>query len=760
MKRIISAMLALMLVMGSLSAIAAPGDATIYNSQLGENDFYVNSYAWYNGVMYMTDWGEHVYTWTPETAEIKTWPIPEANELAGVDPEEGYASPSRILPGDDGVYLLYEVYEIEDEYHVFSHMLLIKPTVDGEELIFDTEPIEIDWEDLVEEYDDYSYPNGINSAFVTGGRLVGSSWEPGGSNVVVVVDIENDDMELYPNEDGVSLCPYKDGKALTVIRSYESESDPVVISAIDLETGEMEEVMQLVTTGWSYPSNLAYDAETDYLFYALNGELYRVKGMDPATAESVAALNIDSWSDNLAYALSGGFYICGDYESIIMRNTDPSLRAEQSITVYTSSNNAMEKALYDFNATEPDVEVVIANNYEDLTQAMMNQSSTVDVYTVYVNDQNFAAVFERGYMAELDSSSVISDFVNSVYPGIQEVLIKDGHVVAIPVEMYSNCWSYNPKAFEKLGLTEADVPKSWPEFLNFAKELPAILGENEEGFTLFDPYYTAEDARISMFYELIDDYMVYLQQDGVEFAFDTEQMRSMLRTLDEIDFSALGFLESYEEEMDYMYNEETILFQTYSDISSRVWSYNNDNFRPMPLAMEEGGKAAIPANVTVAFVNPYSENRELAIKYLESAVASLTHELRVDMCPDFNEPLENPYYEENIQSFNDTIAAWEEELAKAEDEETREMIQLNIDDYKAYMEEYVVENRYDISEESIAYYREYAESIEPTQFIGFDDEASTEFYTQLSQYTAGTIDADTFLKNIDKKLRMMMLEDQ
>lgn len=761
MKRIISAILAVFMLFGAFSALAAPGDVTIYDEQLTGGDYYVSSFAWYNDVMYMTDWGENIYTWTQESGEIKTWPMPK--ELTEMDPEEGFISFSRIIPGDDGVYFLYEVYEVEDENSFFNHMLLYKPTVNGEELVFDTEPYELEWDDLVEEYDDYAYANTLNNAFVRDGMLVGSSWSDSGENVVAVIEIEDDDMELYVVENMNAIYPYKDGKALTVVRGYESEDDPCIVITVDLESGETEEIMQIATSGWTYPSHLAYDASGDYLYYVLNGELNRVKGMDFATVEAVTALNVDEWSNNLASVTAdGAFYICGDYSSIKMRNTDPSLRAAQSITVYSSYNSAMEKALADFTANNADCEVVMANSYESLTQAMMNQSSSVDIYTVYVDNQDFAAVFNRGYMAELDSSEVITDFVNSVYPALRDSLVYDGHVVAIPVEMWTNCYSYNPVAFEKLGLTEADVPTSWDELLDLAIRLPEIMGENEEGISFMDPYYTAADARSMLFYEIIDDYMMYLQGDDVEFAFDTPLLRGLLEKLDQIDYLALGFLESYEMEMDinYIYMPENILFSTYADISSRVWSMNDDYSKPMPLAMEKDGKQTITGNMTVAFVNPYSENRELAIKYLESAVRSLDHTIRVDMCPDFNEPLENAYYEENIASYEETIASWKEQLEASEDEEERAMIEQNIAEYEEYMEEYIAENRYDISEESIAYYRNYAQYIAPVEFIGFDEEASTEYYTQLYQYMDGTIDADTFLKNIDNKLRMMILEQQ
>ena len=762
MKRIFAAIMALALVFGAVSALAAPGDATIYNQSSEEmQDIYINNMAWYNGVLYMADWGENIYTWTRESGEIKTWPIPEG--IAAPETDGGYSSMSRLISGDDGIYLLYEVYEKEDdeEYSAFSHMLLYKPTVNGEEIAFDNEPQELDWDDLVQEYDDYSYASSLSNAYVADGMLIGYSYTESGDPVIAVIDIEDDDMELLSVDNIRSIAPYKAGKALAVVCNYESENDPSLIVAVDLETGETEELMQIATTGWSFPSQLAYDEAADALYYVLNGELNRVTGMDPATTQSVAAINVDSWTDNLAYLTGDGYYICGDYSTIIIRNTDPTLRSSESITVYTSYNSAMEKAFYDFGGTNPDVEVIMATTYEDLTQAMMNQSSSIDVYTVYVNSQDFAAIFDRGYMAELDSSQIITDFVNSVYPNLSDVLVRDGHVVAVPVEIWTSSFGYNPVAFEKLGLTEDDVPTSWPEFLQFAKDLPALLGDNEDGYALLDPYYTAEDARNMLFYEIIDDYMAYLQQDGVEFAFDTELLRGLLKTLDEIDFSALGFLESYDDDgISYAYNDETVLFNTYADISSNVWFMNNEFCRPMPLSMEEGGEARIMTNMTVAFVNPYSQKKELAISYLESAVNSIDHTLRVNMCPGYNEPLENSYYEENIANMQEAIDNWEAQLEKTDDEEARNVLETSIADYKEYMDEYTRENRYEVSEESIAYYRNYAGLFSASQFIGFDEEASNEFYTQLNQYIDGAIDADTFLKNIDKKLRMMMLEDQ
>ena len=129
------------------------------------------------------------------------------------------------------------------------------------------------------------------------------------------------------------------------------------------------------------------------------------------------------------------------------------------------------------------------------------------------------------------------------------------------------------------------------------------------------------------------------------------------------------------------------------------------------------------------------------------------------MCPGSNEPVENSYYQEALDSYDESIANIEDELAKAEDDETREQWQQQLDEMTKWRDEYEQNYRWSASAESIELYRSYADYLTPTQYIGFDEEASEEFYSLMSQYIDGSIDLDTFLTNIDKKIRMMVLED-
>ena len=179
---------------------------------------------------------------------------------------------------------------------------------------------------------------------------------------------------------------------------------------------------------------------------------------------------------------------------------------------------------------------------------MMTQVTTPDIYTLYVDSAEYSAVFGRGYMAELTDSEILADFAAAVYPAIQEMIQKDGEVYGLPLEAYGfGDLSYSPEAFERLGLTEEDVPSSWMEFFDLLGRLPDYL-ENDPDVTVFS--------------SLMDSYMLYISQPENEFAFDTPLFRELVAAFEAVDFEALGVSEEGTE--DYVYNAEDTMFYTYS----------------------------------------------------------------------------------------------------------------------------------------------------------------------------------------------------
>ena len=186
-----------------------------------------------------------------------------------------------------------------------------------------------------------------------------------------------------------------------------------------------------------------------------------------------------------------GFLLLNDYQSVILRNTDPNARQAINLHVmdYTYQNS-LDSAYYDFTATRGDVSVVISRygTSKDVLQSMMNQDAAFDIYCMQVSDSAFSALYNRGYLAELDASEKITAYVNSLYPNAANAVKKDGHIVAVPLYVYGNTMGINIKAFEKLGYTKDQLPKTWKEFMDLLDELPSKI--EGSGVVVYMPWYS------------------------------------------------------------------------------------------------------------------------------------------------------------------------------------------------------------------------------------------------------------------------------
>ena len=781
-RKLISAALATAtLLCAALPALAAPGDATVFRDDYsGSSEISLNSIAYYNGRIYIFSYDNRYGIWNDAEGKLDLYELnntlftgsgdTESEDLD--DGETRYTNFNGAISGDDGIYFLFatsKTIEEDGSYDSqFETMELYKAEVaeDGTlSLPEDAEPVEMEWDDMVDEYDNSSYPNGLSNPQIRGGKLVGSTYLDSGDRAIAVLDVEDGSctlIDLQPDDECYlnSWCFYQDGSVLLNYGHYTEETSESVLHTLNLETEE--EAPLCTVTGKSIYS-MVYDEAKDTLYFACNGELCRMKGADASTIESISALAVNNGDGQPTFLTDDGRYLTGDYQTVVLRGTDPSQRAEISLTVYSSYNSYVQNAAYTFGNTHSNVEVVMATSYEDVVQAMMNQSDAVDIYVLSVSDPGYAALLERGYLADLSSSDKITNFVNSVYPGLQDVLIRDGKVVALPVELYTSCMSYSPKAAEALGVTE--LPTSWLELFRFlAEDAPALL-ESHEGYNILPTYNTAEDMRNQLFTQMFQDYMLYLEKEDVEFAFDTDLMHSLLDAFEKIDFTKLGLMEDYDDDdsVSYSSDDDKTLFSTWGTVDCQMYNMTSTSTLPLMLSLGTEDSPRLRAEMSVAFVNPYSKNQEAAIEYLETTVDGMEQTFIIDLCPDQNEPVLNAYYEQNIQSMKEYKDSLEQQIAECTDEDEKAALQEQLESQQQYIDEYTKNNAYDASEESIAKYREYGDKLRAAEYFGVDiysDSDKDSMYSQMTQYLQGAIDANTMLQKLDKTVKMMILEKQ
>ena len=780
MKKLLSLILMLTVILLPVSALAAPGDAVLLRQ--GEDGYNSNvcGLAEVDGDLYALTY-DGLYVFASGETKPTHYDFPLSSNVDDGDDDEDTVvsrSVSALIAYEGrpcvivaGLETEYEgVGEERMEYSTVEGVWLCELTLEDGKAAVGEELTELDWFDLVQGGGDSEYLAQCDLPTVVGDTLYFASYDESYERVLVATDLTDGDTDVYyPADLGAeisldSFCAYKDGQLLVLETEWGEDESAVKLYAIDVENEEATELLTLATGENASATGLAYRADTDTVYCIMDGEICAMTGMDVSTLQRVSEAPI-SYINSAAPIITGdGFYIAADYEALVRRNTDPAQRAQTRITVQDMGAGAITDAYYAFGEAHGEVEVVLLQRTEDVVQAMMNRSTDVDVYCVNVDSVEFDAVYSRGYMAELTGSESISAFLDRCYPFAREVCEKDGEAVAVPVMLYMDGRGYDPEAFARLGLTEEDVPGTWAEFFGSLEPLAAKIAE-EPGMTLFEGFSDYETARMTFLSAMITDYMNYISLPENEFAFDTEAFRAALAAYEAVDWSKLGLpAPNVDDGLGASgvieiggRTEHNVLYSAYTNVSADGY-IARAAFRPMLLSFVEGEQPHISATVFIAFVNPFSEHRDIAVSFLETALEELDDLTRIHLCPDENEPVRSPWYEDNLKGFDQSVANAEEQLAKAETEEERQAYEELVEEYKQYREDYLKYDAWTASEESIAIYREYASSIRVKRNIGMGGENSEAFYELQQQYMDGMVSADEFIRGVDGKLQMMMKE--
>ena len=772
MKKFLSLLAALALLALPMTALAAPGDALLLRAD-AQRGVDLRGLVEADGTVYMFTYHDEVYTLAPGADApvchaFQSPPMEQEDEETVLYP---YIAAFITWEGKPCVVLTESLEEMEGEGEDAEYFR----TCEGAwlcELAFDKEGnasvgeeiTELDWFDIIQGTDYENYAQ-CDRPFVAGDLLCFTSYDESGNNIIVATDLTDGDTDIYyPTDLGLDayleeICAYKDDLLLALSVQYTQEGNVANLYLTDLEAEEAELLAEVPLTGRGYPDGLVYRADNDTLYFAMNGELWALPGMDAEQLESVASLPVEASYDVGPILTSEGYYITGNYEAVVRRNTDPALRSDVRLTVQKNYNSSIDNAYYAFSAEYGDVDVVMVEQVEDVVQAMMNRSSDVDIYCLSVDSAEYEAVYSRGYMAELTQSEELSAFIDSLYPFAREACVKDGELLGVPVEFYVSSMGYDPEAFARLGLTEEDVPTTWQAFFESLEPLAAKAAE-VEGMTLFDGFEDYGSARYMLLDTMIAGYMAYISQPGSELAFDTEAFRGALNACEAVDWTALGLAEP-EDMNGYSWTSSSgdsthnALFSSYGNPTADTYAVQGA-FQPLPLGFD--GDRQLSAQMTVAFVNPFSQHREEAVAFLEAVAREMEPLLKIQLCPEENEPVKNPDYETTLAAYDQSIADAQAQLDAAETDAEKQAYAAILAEYEKAREQFFRYDAWQASEESIARYRAFAPQIIVIRNLGMGGDNSSAFYELQNQFTQGLITADEFIEGVDGKLQMMMLE--
>ena len=248
---------------------------------------------------------------------------------------------------------------------------------------------------------------------------------------------------------------------------------------------------------------------------------------------------------------------------------------------------------------------------ENRTLKILAEDSDIDIYFFFHDDAKY--ILDNNLVAPIDSD-IIDEFNSKTFEALQKVCVdENGNTVMMPLE-YSILSLFVPKqAVEELGLTAQNI-EYWEDFYNYLTNYNGPRKSYGNGFNLF---------------HLIEMQYHYYNCDleNGEFDYDNEDFRRLYETLlGNWVFDGSGYDPPYFLNIhlnNYDPDENLFDLNVISSYLSLFDSENNEmrsqEFVTFPVPKyDENVEKNLVTMAAFAYINPYSENKEAAVKLLET----------------------------------------------------------------------------------------------------------------------------------------------
>ncbi|MBR2823345.1 MAG: hypothetical protein IKE24_06655 [Clostridia bacterium] len=769
-KKLLGGMLAAVLLLVSAAATASTGDRTLLQTNSETFSEYVERLMIIGTRVYMATSGttQAIYVYDTRTGQTETFDTTAMNDrLHGLGDEPMLTEDGERYTEEIACWFAWrgEIYAVvyrninfEDGSDIDGGYVRKLVLADGQASLEETELPQLEWRGMVERNGANRFSRWITGSVCTGEHLALSVYGDSGDMELHIFDLEEGDEETAEIDNLEDVGQGPDGKLL-VARIDRRGDSHLIIETYDIEEETTETLAEFEGEYTYNIRGIAWREENRTLYYVTNGEIFAAREGDTENAESVNDCGIVP-SSMFAQMTEDGFLAVYRYDGAVIRNTDPSQRGAVTIRIqpFTWSSGA-NAAYYAFTNERGDISVIREENGDmsTLLQSMMNQDDRIDLYTIDSSSSVYSAIYNRGFMGSLEGSEKIRNLIGQMYPFIQEACQKDGQLVAIPISMYGDAFGYHKEAWSKLGYTDADLPRTWDQYMDLLETLPDKLEGTE--YRLFELWLTKQGFRGALMSAIIRKYALTRPDDN----FNTPVLQRLLERASKLDLDGLGLIDDEEEED---------IFERYTELGGEkpavlitgfevpITNYRQE-YQTLPLAFEEDEEPVLTVSLGVAFLNPYSKHPEEATAYLETMLENLDTSTAYSFCPDRNEPQRYPDHEEQKKN----ISRWADEARKSleetEDEETREQLERSLEAIEKELAEFDEKN-WMISPDAIANYRSRAPLIRMDSYdfwsMLYGGENGETFGTLWSGFLEGQKSVQDVLTYMDQKIRMMRME--
>lgn len=402
-------------------------------------------------------------------------------------------------------------------------------------------------------------------------------------------------------------------------------------------------------------------------------------------------------------------------------------------------------ALLRFSLENPDIAVITLpqSTQDAFVQSVLSANSDVDIYVVQAPGV-YAQLREKGYLATLDASSVLTEQAKMLYPSIQEAIIANGQLMAFPIAISAESWTLNQTLWDRFEL--GDVPATYAELLDMMLLWQDEYADEYPDYTLIDLYGgVAGCIRL-----LVKEYIL---QCNTEFPdFRNEVFRNAMLAVLAHQNVLNANKENYGMPLIYTYEQGFGV------------AYNDDEQTRMMLmpAISVNEQQRLSGTLTLLTMSSKSTQQPAALRLIEYCVEHLDEQTQYMMMPALNEPLRETDHEKRLAELQAEKATLQTRLAAAD-----EMAAAELSEALAQVDARIVaeEESWKISPESIENYRAIANHLVipyASPFLG-NDTGLDAFETVIDAAWGQLLDEtklNKFLDNLNRISRMIMLESE
>ncbi len=570
---------------------------------------------------------------------------------------------------------------------------------------------------------------------------------------LIYINLADGESDMADSENIISAAPYKDGTLLVLVKDFEGGG----ASLKRFNKNSFTKLNITVPQAESYDA-LAYDSLKDVIYLAVPGELLVCS--DGKNFETLGSMPFEFLPGGTRGGIiNGNLYAVSMMDEILLYNTEN--KAEQEIVRLNLRGNAIiDKQL---NAvSEPNL--IINFNSDPITpdeaaKELISKNSFTDIYFMPFNAKTYALI-KKGYAADLSSSQIIKDYFNELYPNIKNMLgSKNGAVMAYPVNINISYPSVDLKLFKEL-FPDEKLPETYGEFVKLMLKYTQENGDAEP-----QAYFMADTSAKDLLFEIIKSYIRYYEMEDAPLSFDNPELKDILIDIIKIIklHEASGF--TPQQIIGTNISDEDIKPELFILKSGGIAKSFENNGNLMPFTFTLNQEPHIEAYLNVLIINPYSENKDAAIRLAQSLLKKeLDPVTYTYLHPGCNEPIENPFIERDLEGDKETVRLIQQALDEAvENNESEETISL----YKYRLQEAQedVQNtelrRWTLSPRQIAKFRrieKYIKYYENSKLLS--EQALSQFKNICERFADGQLTLELFIDEMNSTAKLIFNEQQ